>query len=218
MSDFKASTELLNTTRMLSAILQLLQDNEIIEVLEKARLLAPQKTQNMLESPIKKDAVLDFEYIVNELLAIQEKLSSRNVARTFATSPKILSRLQCIESRLLRKERNIRIMISVLNMTTAQKCIKERAEEIWANLVRLKSRSIDKESTESLLLQVFQRKFVETSGVLDESQRRKEAWIDQIYNTEKLSAGISFYEGNESIEKDYVKAARCLNAALEAGK
>ena len=209
---------MLNTTRMLSAILQLLQDNEIIEVLEKARLLAPQKTQNMLESPIKKDAVLDFEYIVNELLAIQEKLSSRNVARTFATSPKILSRLQCIESRLLRKERNIRIMISVLNMTTAQKCIKERAEEIWANLVRLKSRSIDKESTESLLLQVFQRKFVETSGVLDESQRREEVWINQIYNTEKLSAGISFYEGNERIEKDYVKAARCLNAALEAGK
>ncbi len=103
-------------------------------------------------------------------------------------------------------------------MAAEQRCTKECVDDISANVVELKNRSIDMEPTESVLVHICQRKCVETSGVLDESQRRTEAWIDQMEAVDKLTTGISFYEGNARVDKDYVKAARYLNASLEAGK
>ncbi len=107
---------------------------------------------------------------------------------------------------------------NVLNMAAEQRCTKESVDEISANVVELKNRSIDMGPTESVLVQVCQQKYVETSAVLDESQRRNEGWMDQMEAVDKLTTGISFYKGNESVGKDYVKAARYLNAALQAGK
>ncbi len=230
MSGFETLGGILNITQILSAILKHAQDHKsIAEVLEKARtrstrihenirLLAPLKTQDGVESQFVKGTVQDFGDIHTELSSIQEKLENRNAARTFLTSTETLSRLKCIESRLSHKEHNIQMMGIVLTMAAEQRFTKERVEEISANVVELKNRSIDMEPAESLLQQVFQQKFVAMSGVLDESQRRDEGWINQIDGIQKLATGISFYEGNQSFNKDYVKAARYLNAALEAGK
>ncbi len=230
MSGFETLGGILNITQILGAILKHAQDHKSIEeVLEKAlaratritenvRLLAPLKTHSGLESHFVRDTEQDFEDIHNELLGIQEKLEHRNAARTFLTSSETLSRLRCIESRLSHKEHNIQMMGIVLNIAAEQRCTKESVDEISANVVELKKRSIDMEPTESVLVQVCQQKYVETSGVLDESQRRNEAWIDQMEAVDKLTTGISFYKGNERVGKDYVKAARYLNAALEGGR
>ncbi len=42
-------------------------------------------------------------------------------------------------------------------------------------------------------------------------------WIEKIDSEDTLATGIAFYEGNRSVQKDFQKAARYLNAALNAG-
>lgn len=42
--------------------------------------------------------------------------------------------------------------------------------------------------------------------------------MEEIDATDKLATGIAFYEGNQSVEKDFQKAARYFNAALSARK
>ncbi len=93
----------------------------------------------------------------------------------------------------------------VLSTVADQRCTKARVDEINIYVVELKNRFVDMEPTESFLLQILQRKFIEKYSTINESQRRHEVWIDKFNATDYLATGISFYDRTKPLARTVSK-------------
>ncbi len=89
-----------------------------------------------------------------------------------------------------------------------QSCTKDVREEFALLLVDLNMQSKDLRSAKRMLC----------LGCRIQLVNSKDRSIEENNSIDKLAAGVLFYEGNQSVGKDLQKAARYLNAAVNAGK
>ncbi len=210
----------MNILQIIGIVLRHVQDHKSVkDVLEEAEARTKRIYTNIrqvkllpgVESVLSlfiNETVEDFERICDELLLIQEKVTNRTTARSVLASPATLSDLKEILSRLKQKDENIKLMGMIAKLEVGlQSCATDIREGFAKVLMELNAQSEDLRPVKAMLCHVCRTQLL-NSG---------DQWIEEIDSVDKLATGIAFYEGSQSVPKDLQKAARYLNAALNAG-
>ncbi len=231
MSGFETLGGILNIVQIIGVILNHVQDHTSIkDVLENAETRAKRIHSNIerlhclenvgsLFSDFFDEIVHEFTSIEEELLQVKEKVTNRTAARTVLTSPSTLSQLKDITLRLKHEEQTIKLVGLIGNFNAQQYSTANDMKAGFTQiLTRLPSDSAEFRTEKTLLCRICQDKFTEVSSAVDAAKRREDNWMTEVDSTTQLSLGIAFYEGNPRVPQDYFKAARFLNAALNAGR
>ncbi len=231
MSGFETLCSILNIVEILGVILKHVQDHASIkDVLEEAKAKARKIDGNIkrlkslenvgsLFSDFFDETVQEFATIEGELLLIKEKVTNRTIARTVLTSPTTLSQLKEITLHLKHEEQTIKLMGLIGNFNAQHYTTANDMRDGFSKiLTHLNTDSGEFHPAKRLLCRVCQEKFTKVNVVVDVVQRREEIWVEGFDSRDKLSLGITFYEGSPSVPQNYFKAARYLNAALNADK
>ncbi len=210
----------MNILQIIGVVLRHVQDYKSVkDVLEEAKARAERIYANIQEVKLLPDVesvlsyfinetVEEFERIRDELLFIQEKVMNRPMARSVLASPATLAQLNEISSCLKQKEQNIKLMGMIAKLDVGlQSCAKDVKQGFTKVLVKLNTQSEDVRLAKAMLCHVCRMRLLNSEG----------RWIEEIDSEDKLATGIAFYEGNRSVRKDFQKAARYLNSALNAG-
>ncbi len=163
------------------------------------------------------EAVEEFETIYHKLFLIQEKIMNRTTAQYVLTSPSALAQLKGIVERLCWEEH----MITVMGLIA--KCAVDK-RSLWNGIGRRFSKVLMEQDTEpnspkpvrSIFSRVCQKHISNSKRIFLRSQCRQDRWPENIDIDGRYATGIAFYEGNQSIQEDFAKAARYLDAALRA--
>ncbi len=205
--------------QVIGILLPNVQDHKNVkDVLEEAEARAKGIYQNIREvkllpgvqsvlSLFLNETNAELDEIRDELLRIQENLVNRTTARSVLESTATLTQLKQISSCLKQKEQNISLMRMISKLDTGLQSHTKDVKEGFAKiLVEMNTQSEDLRPAKLKLNHVCRRHLLHS----------EDRWIEQI-GSDKLATGIAFYEGNRSVRKDFLKAARYLNAALKAG-
>ncbi len=230
MSGFEILGGVLNIVQAIGVILHHVQDHRSIkDVLEEAEARAKRIHSNIqhvnllpdVESILSlfiEETIAEFEAIHHQLLVIQEKVMNRTIARSVLTSPSTLEQLKEIEQRLREKEHNIKVMGMIAKLDVDQRSSSNDMRHGFSKvLTELDAHSNGVQPARSMFCHVCQRRYSKSKSLVLENQCREERWAENIDLDDRLATGIAFYEGNRCIRKDFFKAARYLNAALDAG-
>ena len=229
MSGFETLGGILNIKQIISVILTHTGDHKSISaVLEDAARLAEQIDTSIKHlAPLEliddfqvkfvNDTIQDFAGIQNQLLGIKEKLENHTTARNVRASANTLTELKVIESQLRQKEHNIQVIGMICSLSVKTNWNRRTLLQISKDIGELKKHSNDMEPAETVLRNAIQRKFAESSTLLDNSERDDWEWMVHMGATDKLVTGVSFYKGSIS-HSNYQKAARYLHAAAKAGE
>ncbi len=210
----------MNILQIIGVVLRHVQDHKSVkDVLEEAEARAQRIYANIQEVKLLRvvesvlsyfinETVGEFERIRDEFLLIQEKVMNRPMARSVLASPATLAQLKEILSCLKQKEQNIKLMGMIAKLDVGlQSCAKDVKEGFTKVLVELNTQSEDVRPAKAMFCHICRMQLLNSEG----------RWIEEIDSEDKLATGIAFYEGNRSVHKDFLKAARYLNSALNAG-
>lgn len=164
----------------------------------------------------------EFDKIRSELELIEEKVKNRTTLRAIVSSPSTLAQLEEISVRLAETGRDIKLVGLIGNVTLqTQSCANDLhliRNTLSSISVQFKQNTVDVDTAKEIMRQILYTQCFEITISADNFHRREDRWMAGIDPLVELATGIMFYEGNRDVQKDYIKAARFLHAARDAGK
>ncbi len=128
--------------------------------------------------------------------------------RSVLASPTTVAQLKEILYCLLQKERNIELKWLIPKLDLALHSGANDVDKAFAKIIE----ELNAQS-ENLRLATAMLSHIRRTKLLSPRDR----WVVDTDSRKQLASGIAFYEGNQSVRKDFRKAARYLNDALNAG-
>ncbi len=227
MSGLEILNRVLHIIQIIGIVLPHAQvDNSIKDVLEEAPGRLKRINVNVEDVDLLPDiktllflsASEGFESIFHHLLFTQEELINRATRRSVLTSPSSLAQLKQVARQLFESEENIKVLGMIAKLDIHQR---SSSKGVYHGLFRVLKELFalpnGLKQAQLLFCHFSQIHCLKSKSLVLRKQCRRERWDENINQGEKIAAEIVFFEGNCTIQQDFLKAARYLNAALSAG-